>query len=502
MDPWKRERVTSYAEDDGEALVAAPHTEAELAQVLARARALGKRVSFQAGRQSLDKHPLPARADDVVVSMRHFGGIAVDTSPTDDPHSAWVTAGAGARWGDVLRACEAERLVPYVVVTSSNATLGGTVASDCLSRFTTDHGKESRLVSNLRMMWASGEVEDLTCPQHERVHETHPALGVIGGFGLLGAVLSVRFRVHRVADAGDAPLAVRSVVRKYHDLPSLLAALLSRAYPLVQDRSYRNPKALYAVAAYTDDPARWRNLLLSSYYVRSAPGRGHRMPQHIIDGPARVLGEWGKRVPGLTSAFWQLVHWGLRPRYVDPLHDYTFFMDGNAYTKEVEHALGIRTRVRQQTFLIPTPIDHARRTYDGRLAQEFLARTREVLAAHGARPTLLDVLFVPEDEAYLSGSYRMPGLAITAAFEPLRARALAASEAALVELSAVAERLGGRVHLTKRVCADPAVIGRMYAHGLAKLAELKDRLDPQRLFDSAFAEQVLRPAAASQGLSL
>ena len=62
MDPWKRERVTSYAEDDGEALVAAPHTEAELAQVLARARALGKRVSFQAGRQSLDKHPLPARA--------------------------------------------------------------------------------------------------------------------------------------------------------------------------------------------------------------------------------------------------------------------------------------------------------------------------------------------------------------------------------------------------------------------------------------------------------
>ena len=35
MDPWKRERVTSYAEDDGEALVAAPHTEAELAYVLA-----------------------------------------------------------------------------------------------------------------------------------------------------------------------------------------------------------------------------------------------------------------------------------------------------------------------------------------------------------------------------------------------------------------------------------------------------------------------------------
>ena len=80
---------------------------------------------------------------ELVISMERFDKIEVREDRAE------VCVGGGATWGLIVHTLEAQRLVPAGTVTSSHATAGGTLSSDCLSRFSPRSGKEATSVVDL-----------------------------------------------------------------------------------------------------------------------------------------------------------------------------------------------------------------------------------------------------------------------------------------------------------------------------------------------------------------
>lgn len=489
-----------------------PATVAELRVLLAELSASGeRRVTFRAGACSLDAQSLN---DDVVVFLDRLDDITVH----DDPEEPTVTVGAGARWGDIARALETVGLVPFVAVSTSRATAGGTASADCLSRFSASVGKESRFVREVRVLTLDGQLRDVAS---DSVSPADRALfhGVIGGFGYLGVIVRLTYAVWRPPAPGfpRTPLRVSTVVRKCGDLRSFVRPLAANA-PRPEPRAGRlgantthalhdiahgfferatagaasgsvaDPAAFYGVVCPGGAP---RGLVFESRYVRSFALRP--MLQHVPAHPLRFLAEWTARGRHTGALFWWATYemFDEEP-YLDDLLGYTFFMDGNVRTRALERRLGITTFTLQQTYVVP---------FSPEVLREFLSDALELLDARGLVPLLFDVLYIPSDEALLSASRDLSGFAVTLAFETGRPSELPLREDALRELSHACLAAGGRVHLAKTVYATPAVLRAMYAGALDEFRALKDRYDPKRVLGNRFLEErfpeLLTPLSAT-----
>ncbi len=476
-----------------------PATVAELRRTLAELCASGdRRITFRAGACSIDAQSLN---DDVVVFLDRLDGILVD----EHPERPTVTVGPGARWGDIARALEARGLVPFVAVSTSRATAGGTASADCISRFSSSIGKESRFILALRVLTLDG-VERTIVRETATPEELALFHGVIGGFGYLGVITSLTYSVWRPAASPPGlprlPLRVRTTVKKCGDLVSFVRpgavappAGARRSTAAVGHALHDIAHGLHQCAAAgaergtPDDPhafygvicpgAAPRALVFESTYVRTKELRP--MLQHQPEHPLRFLAEWTARGKLTGALFW----WGTYEMfdsepYYDDLFGYTFFMDGNVRTRALERRLGMTTFMLQQTYVVPFSPEKLR---------ELLEAILERLEARHLVPLLFDVLYIPADEAWLSASYRQSGFAITLAFEASSRAGLTLPADALRELSHACLAAGGRVHLGKTVCADPAVLQAMYAEGLVAFQALKDRYDPARRLGNAFLEQ-------------
>ena len=104
----------------------------ELRAIFAHARENGRRVTLRAGAHSFDGQSL---GDDLVVSMLAMNTVEVLAGAKDRVEP-------GARWGAILAKLKPLGLVPAVTVTTEDATAGGTLSGDCLSRFSPAYGKE------------------------------------------------------------------------------------------------------------------------------------------------------------------------------------------------------------------------------------------------------------------------------------------------------------------------------------------------------------------------
>src|SRR5690606_2369898 len=103
-----------------------------------------------------------------------------------------------------------------------------------------------------------------------------------------------------------------------------------------------------------------------------------------------------------------------------------------------------------------------------------------------------EFLFMPRDRILMSASYDMPGFAITLAFQDIRCEERRrAAIAAIEEIARIChEGFGGRIHFTKNVYADPAILRAMYAGRAEAFLALKDRYDPDRVLRNAFFDRI------------
>jgi decaprenylphospho-beta-D-ribofuranose 2-oxidase len=481
---------------EGQAWVLTPESVRELQEIFAYARRAGRRVTMRGGGHSFDAQPI---GDDLVVSTERLNSI--ELLPDDR-----VRVGPGATWGAIFAATQPHGLVPAVTVTTEHATPGGTLSADCLSRFSMAYGKEGTRAESFELLTTGGELLQCSPPPanvswEEMTREQRAFRGAVGGFGYLGAIVSVTYRLLRVGASEDGRIGVRSFASTYEAIDRLTADLLPATEQAYQEESDPNdPQKLDAIWSAIL-PARrgsHRMLLFTSAFTPDSERR--RMIQHRPKFLPRIPFEWLMRVTWISKVLWAVVFKAgfNHDQYVDDLEGFTFFMDGNARAKRAGKWFGFSMRNIQQTFVIPFDSGDWRAGHDALV--EWLDMAIQFLDDRGLTPTLHDVLFLPGDEPFvLSSTAAGPGFAVSYAFETARRSTLRKARQAFSDLSDLLwENYGGRVHLVKNVCASPQTLAKMYGDGARRFFALKGELDPDWVLHNDFLERTLGDLAPAR----
>ncbi len=505
-----------------------PQTIAELAERLRSfsTAETARRLTVCAGGQSLDAQSL---GDHVVIQL---GGEEMSRigAPQEDARGHHVTLGAAALWGDVIPSLAAHGLMPFSVVTTSHATVGGTVAADCLSRSSPLTGREGMHVRGFKLLTVDGRT--IVCSREDPDPERAILFrAVIGGFGYLGVLLEVTLDLRppppgwqpghelRVAtrcdkqmigkDHGDAWSGLLSSLRERSAAVSLTApapSLVERLIPALAPPATPGDAPWDAVSS-----AAWyalgqiETLLFRSRYV--VDRALHPLP---IYQPSSKLMDYlamATVIPALAeigeSALYALHASGV---YVDDLSDFTFFMEHQiGPAKIMAAAAGWQLDTVQQTFVLPATPELPGDPEGTGPTRRFLEQLRPVLFGDSAlpamfepmRPTLIDVLYLPADDFILSATRGLDAYAVTLTFAEHDRHGWDTLQERLRALSRVCHELGGRVHLIKDVVAEQPVLAAMYGLAFDEFLALKRRYDPRGLLENAFFDRVFGPAAAS-----
>jgi decaprenylphospho-beta-D-ribofuranose 2-oxidase len=435
-----------------------PDTVAEIIEIYDMARREGRRVAFRGRGYSFDRQGLDSG---LLISLDHFAEITIDVAARQ------ATVGAGAIWGDILAAAEPHGLVPAVMVSTSYASAGGTLSACCISRFSPTAGKEGKWIARFTIITPDGQVRQCSRTEHSDLF-----YAAIGGFGYFGAVVAITYDLLYVG----IPARVRTqVTLKPHHYDLHADLLPPRDMPPTQTVysafavSGDRLKVMYCHTRYSNDS-------------RLVPMMPHRP---MINGRlfTEFMVQW---IPAVGQLFWNYayhVYIRLNDTYVDPTHDYTFFMDGNVRAKRLGKRLGMRFRAIQQTFVLPL---------SEQVLNDFLAACVSGMKAAGTPPAMIDALCLPADGDFLLSSTRgRGGYAVSIAFESLTDAKIKRITHCLEQLTGLCREMGGRIHLTKNVLARPADVQAMYADVIDTLYSVKEKYDPDYLLASSFIEHLL-----------
>jgi decaprenylphospho-beta-D-ribofuranose 2-oxidase len=471
------------------AWILAPDGIEQLRQIFAYARDSGRRVTMRGGGHSFDAQPI---GDDLVVSTEKLNSIELLDGER-------IRVGPGAEWGEIFAATEPHGLIPAITVTTEHATAGGTLSADCLSRFSPAYGKEGTRIESFDLLTTEGELLQCSAPPSgaswdELAPEQRAFRGVIGGFGYLGAVVSVTYRLLSVGETGGQ-IGVRTFARTYEGYDRLVRDLVPATEQTYQEESDPNdPGKLDAIwsGLVTSRGGRKRTFLFTSAFTPKPERR--RLVLHRPKFLPRVPYEWLMRVPWTSRLLWSAAfRMGFhRDEYIDDVEGFTFFMDGNARAKRIGKRLGFSMRNIQQTFVIPFDPAGGAGWQAGRDALvDWLDTAQKLLDERGLAPTLQDVLFLPGDEPFLlSSTAGGPGFAASYAFETSSRSTLRKASEAFSDLADIAwARFGGRVHLVKNVVASQSTLAEMYRDGAERFFELKRELDPAGILRNDFLER-------------
>jgi decaprenylphospho-beta-D-ribofuranose 2-oxidase len=506
------------------AKVYAPQCLAELAERLRKLSAdhIG-RLTICAGCQSIDGQAL---GDRVVIQL---GGADLCRigAPQQDERGWYVTLGAAAKWGDVLAALAEHGVVPYSVVTTSHATVGGTVSADCLSRSSPLTGREGRHVRSFKMLTVDGET--LECRRDDPDPERRLLYkAVIGSFGYLGVLTEVTIDVrpplpgwkpgrrimvatrcdkHRVGGLfggrwADFLPSLRERAAEA-DLTAEEPGMLDRLLDFVVD-DVRSPESLGRLVPWDAvSSAAWyapggvEALVFRSRYVLDRGPRPLPIYQHA--SWLRDLLAMGCVIPAIAE-IGEAALYALHPSgvYVDELADFTFFMENQLTpAKQAAGEAGWRLNTIQQTFILPAtpaPDDSAGIGPTVR----FLEQIPEVLFGDSVlpamlepmRPTLIDVLYLPADDFLLSATREMGGYAVSVTFAERNQDGWDTLQERLRALSQVCASLDGRVHLIKDVVVEQPLLEKMYRGAFEEFRALKRRYDPHGVLENGFYDRI------------
>lgn len=435
--------------------VFAPADIAGLQRILAMARQQKRKVSFRGEGYSFDSQGLN---NDLLISLKHLNKIEVN------PAARQVTVGAGANWRNILKATSPYNLIPAIMVSTGHASAGGTISANCMSRFSPVLGKEGKWIEHFLIVTANGEIR--RCSRTENADLFY---ATIGGFGYLGAVVEITHNLYPVPENAKVKTVV---IRKphHHDLYK----------DLLPDSNTKG--TIYSAFGISGEQMRTMTCLVE-YRTEN---RLKQMAPHRPDITFRLITEFMVQwFPTMGQLFWNYayaVYTRINDTYIDPVDQYTFFMDGNVRAKVLGRKLGMEFRAVQQTFVIPANQHNL---------NYFLSETLRLLRAADMPPAMIDTLYLPHDDNFpLSSTYNLSGYALSMAFEALNPAKFEKIKATLEQLSAICLELKGKVHLTKNVLAKPEHIQAMYSDGLPQFFATKKKYDPGNLFTSHFIERI------------
>jgi FAD/FMN-containing dehydrogenase len=445
----------------------------------------GRRVTFRGGGQSLEAQAL---GDDIVIFVDAPGFVHLSEPVKDEATGEYlVTAGAATRWGHIVETLSKKGFMPYSIVTTSAATVGGTLSADCLSRFSPVSGREGEHVKWFDLVTAQGTL--LRCSPKER-ENADVFRAALGGYGWLGAITQACFRVMKVrADDDTAPVRVRSRAEKADeaslDWDSFLGRLLTRTREESQRyeadpnaEPWRTERAEDAPAnAPASSPAQkplprrigprrprpaapppprrpldpsggqplsrlppneeWQAVsgfgwpsgrgltmtLVSSRYVATT----EPVSPFPLYAPSKLLQDFGQLMflPSMTL-LGQDIAWLLFDEgdAIDELDPFCFFMEKQfTPAKEAWRGRGRRLGIAQQTYVIPLGGSESLAS-QVRPTKHFLETMAERLRSDDIHPLVVDVLFLRADDFLLSANRGRSGFAVTLTLASLDAHQL------------------------------------------------------------------------------
>lgn len=482
-----------------------PASEAELAEILANVPA-GRTVTVRGGGQALYIQSLN---DDLVVTMtgKAFSDPGV---PKRDEEGFYITSGAGARWWDVIKVTSVYGLMPPSLVSAGHSTVGGTLASDGVSRMSPFVGKEGKQIRSFKIMLADGSVDTFTR------HESDPARArffkaVIGSFGALGVVLEVTFDLvvarSNPGVCGDKPFVLTRSTRHGNavDWDELLRSLQAKSEAGAKrfDRKLHLGGGLKAGEPDLARTPEWSALSIAGVMTGQSMS-ANLLEQRYVD-PPQILNPLPSGMYDANAAFppngertlavWPtLVELGIElgfpeGEFVDELFGWAFFLhNSTTAAKQQAHESGYRINFTQQSFALPS---HTDGRFDTRPMQRFIEQLETRLHEADVRAGDVDFLYIPADDFLMSASNGLDSFVITVAFvEKDRTEFSPEITDTLRALSRDCRMLGGRVHLVKGVYADRADLRAMYGTAATELRRLKAIVDPRNIFRNAFFEQV------------
>ena len=213
--PIKRETLRTYGGQEIETNVVRPRNQHELSAFLSDVVRGRRNVAFRGGGRSFDTQSLNTA---YVISLDAFSGIR-----ELNVQQRWIKVGATTAWGCILKCAAEHSLVPYVTVTSSRATAGGTLSADCLSRFSPSCGVKAH-VRSFEFMTLQGV--PLSCSRQQNA-ELFKA--VISGLGCLGVVYEITYDLIQL-DIPPGEIAVRTRFTPIKGLKGLADALVDEVH--------------------------------------------------------------------------------------------------------------------------------------------------------------------------------------------------------------------------------------------------------------------------------
>ncbi|MFN3728645.1 MAG: FAD-dependent oxidoreductase [Fimbriimonadaceae bacterium] len=445
-----------------------PTSEDEVRAALMTARRTGRQVVLRGAGQSYgDAALLPEAA---ALDLGRMNQIR-----SWDPERGVIEADAGVTIEQVWRHALEDGWWPPVVSGTMRPTLAGALSANIHGKNNYCMGVLGDHVERIRIMWADGNVEDITSEDPKfRV--------VVSGMGLFGVILRLRLRLKRVTcgDLRVLPISVRSWGEQF----AAFAKYESSADYLVS-----------WVDAFAKGSSAGRGLIHAAWYPDDIVDPHSLLARHQ-DLPDTILGTIPK------SRVWKYLKALNRPAFIrwinaskylsskklgdDKPHlqsivGFSFLLD---YVPNWRRAYEPDGLLQFQVF---TPKEHAQHVFEELLEMQH----------RGGMPAFLAVMKRHRPDRYLL-SHGVDGYSLALDFK-IKNRHQRQLVSLCHEMARFAVKYGSRFYFAKdRVLTPELTRAFLGDERLQEFRDWKAQLDPENLFSSALAKRVgLDPDGAS-----
>lgn len=563
-----------FADGHAAAVVPVPQTRSELWSSLCAALLHHRSIALHAGGSSLDRQALSANGD--YVNMTRLDGVTFADPPTS------VAAEAGATWQKVFQSSRLRGMMPKVVVTTKRATVGGTLSTNAITQASRHYGHEIDSVSWVDVYYPPSSPTEPWPVAPIRLQRGDPRFAaVIGGFGVVAIIVRAGYElvpvaknakaVTRVLAHGSLQAALEALKGDPTDARrralGVLATEKGWSHFLLETRIASGEKgkpflayegrtsilrmasellistfagcatashaSASACAGYAKDEKQFVNEL-EDYVFLMEPNRVFKdtwLGRHALEGVPTIQQTFV--LPDATAAATFIVRVqdlcaSSHPSAAGAVWASQLTASADAVTLTAEEAAPlaeVEVRLAKMdkhlddgTFATLTGFAETRgfNGAEDKLARRFLARAAKMKRFV---PAMLDVVYLPKDEALLSATHDGDGFAVTLAFQdpalnerswiyqhvPQLAALGDAVKAMFRELAQIcvtlrgADGRSGRLHLTKTVLVPSAggeagerkFVCDMLGSRLADFNKVRETTDKGRVLSTSFSKRFL-----------
>lgn len=371
---WHEAEVQSYSQlfnDPASARVKISHVgEEDVLDLLREAAENDRHYTLRGGGYAMHSQAIRRDADERYLTFTSEGG-----RPTIhvDPSKKLLTVSADATWHAIVHATLAHGLLPRVLVTAPNATVGGTLASNSIGQACRRFGHEAEGVVSIRVAipnWTDGQPRIVTLSRPEGPADTSDEAqlfrAIIRGYGLIGIVLEATYKLIEAPVDASLPPVAGCEGRCGPDRPGLKCAAVTDVMPFGQAELGKALARLKPSGAGDDD---YRACVLfwtgdewcarvTSTRLEAREQFGDNLVTYEGDSPKRKFAEVLLSTMPTASLAGRIAACATEQPvegYVDPVCGYLFTMLPNQAYKEClprDIARAVASSV-QMTFVIP-----------------------------------------------------------------------------------------------------------------------------------------------------